>query len=178
MEQDALRQVLRRLSYLRRLMKLRGEQLEGNPEQGAGPVWLVSGRRTPADRRGVARIRRPPAPGAIDERQSLAGRDGHFDWRGWLAGFDSLSLFSSRRLVEMRLPTGKPGIEGGKTLEAWAANPPADTAAGDHPRLDKASPVNQMGQRPSNGRRACCKPRRHPWTSCRTGSANGWRGMG
>ncbi len=44
-----------------------------------------------------------------------------------------------RRLVELRLPSGKPGAEGGKVLAAWCENPPPDTLlliiAG---KLDKA----------------------------------------
>jgi DNA polymerase-3 subunit delta len=44
-----------------------------------------------------------------------------------MASFDSLSLFSNQRLIEIRLPTGKPGLEGNKILEAWALKPPADT---------------------------------------------------
>jgi len=39
----------------------------------------------------------------------------------------NLSLFSQRRVIDLRLPTGKPGAEGSKALRAWAERPPDDT---------------------------------------------------
>lgn len=120
-------------------MKLRGEQLEGALRKGLAPVWLISGDEPLLTDEAAARVKAVARAQGYDERQSWQAEAG-FDWRGWLAGFDSLSLFASRRLVELRLPTGKPGVEGGKTLEAWAANPPADTLLlVTTPRLDKAS---------------------------------------
>lgn len=120
-------------------MKLRGEQLDGALGKSLAGVWLVSGDAPLLVDEAVARIRATARAQGFDERQSYQAEAG-FDWRGWLAGFDSLSLFASRRLVELRLPTGKPGVEGGKTLESWAGNPPADTLlVVTTPRLDKAS---------------------------------------
>lgn len=120
-------------------MKLRGEQLDGALKKALAGIWLVAGDEPLLVDEAVARIRATARAQGFDERQSAQSETG-FDWRGWFAGFDSLSLFSSRRLVELRLPTGKPGVEGGKTLEAWAANPPADTVlVVTTPRLDKAT---------------------------------------
>ncbi len=120
-------------------MKLRGEQLDDALRKNLAEVWLISGDEPLLVDEALARIRAAARARGYDERQSHQAETG-FDWRAWLAGFDSLSLFSSRRLVELRLPTGKPGVEGGKTLEAWAAQPPADTLLlVITPRLDKAS---------------------------------------
>lgn len=120
-------------------MKLRGEQLDAQLKRGLAPVWLISGDEPLLVDEACARVRAAARAQGYDERQSYQSETG-FDWKGWLAGFDSLSLFSSRRLIELRLPTGKPGIEGGKTLEAWAANPPADTLLlVTTPKLDKAT---------------------------------------
>lgn len=120
-------------------MKLRGEQLDGVLGKGLAPIWLIAGDEPLLVDEAAARIRETAHARGYDERQSFQAESG-FDWRGWLAGFDCLSLFASRRVVELRLPTGKPGIEGGRTLEAWAANPPADTLLlVITPRLDKAS---------------------------------------
>ena len=120
-------------------MKLKGEQLDAALKKSLAPLWLVSGDEPLLTDEACARIRAAARVQGFDERQSWQAEAG-FDWRGWLAGFDSLSLFASRRLVELRLPTGKPGVEGGKTLEAWAAHPPADTLLlVTTPRLDKAS---------------------------------------
>jgi DNA polymerase-3 subunit delta len=120
-------------------MKLRGEQLDAHLKRGLATLWLVSGDEPLLTDEAAASIRVAARTQGYIERQSFQSETG-FDWKGWLADFDSLSLFSSRRLIELRLPTGKPGIEGGKTLEAWAANPPADTILLiTTPKLDKAT---------------------------------------
>ena len=120
-------------------MKLRGDQLEGALRGGFPEIWLIAGDEPLLVDEAVAHLREKARARGYDERQSWQAEAG-FDWRAWLASFDSLSLFAQRRLVELRLPTGKPGVEGGKVLEAWAANPPADTLLiVTSPRLDKAS---------------------------------------
>ncbi len=107
-------------------MKLRGDQLEAALARGLAPVWLVSGDEPLLVDEACAAIRASARARGFLDRQSWQVETG-FDWRGWLGGFDSLSLFASQRLVELRLPTGRPGVEGGKTLETWAARPPAET---------------------------------------------------
>lgn len=62
----------------------------------------------------------------FDERTSET-TDRSFDWRSWLAQAHAPSLFASQRLLELRLPTGKPGTEGNKALTAWAQDPAPDT---------------------------------------------------
>lgn len=120
-------------------MRLRGDQLPGALRAPLAPVWLLSGDEPLLIDEALAELRAAALKQGFDERQSAQSEPG-FAWREWLAGFDSLSLFASRRLVELRLPTGKPGVEGGKVLEAWASNPPADTVLIiTAPRLDKAT---------------------------------------
>jgi len=119
-------------------MSLRPEQLEASLARGLKPVYAISGDEPLLVDEAVRTIRRAAREQGFDERQAnLAERD--FSWSSWLSGFDSLSLFSSRRLVELRLPNGKPGVEGGKTLEAWCSRPPPDTLLVlILPRADKA----------------------------------------
>ena len=49
------------------------------------------------------------------------------DWSTLGAIAANLSLFASKKLLEIRIPTGKPGAEGGKALEALCARLPEDT---------------------------------------------------
>ncbi|MEW5770930.1 MAG: DNA polymerase III subunit delta [Pseudomonadota bacterium] len=120
-------------------MRVRGDQLAGALKGALAPVWLVSGDEPLLVDEAVARIRAAAQAQGYDERQTAQSEPG-FDWRAWAGGFASLSLFASRRLVELRLPTGKPGVEGGKTLEAWAAQPPEETVLlVTAPQLDKAT---------------------------------------
>jgi DNA polymerase-3 subunit delta len=120
-------------------MRIRGDQLAGALKRELAPVWLVSGDEPLTVDEALIQIRAAAQEQGFGERQSEQSEAG-FDWRAWAAGFDSLSLFASRRLVELRLPTGKPGVEGGKVLESWAERPPADTVLLlATPRLDKAA---------------------------------------
>ncbi len=119
-------------------MKLRPEQLAGALNKGLAPIYVVSGDEPLLVEEAAAQIRHALREKGVAERQSYQAETG-FKWAEWLAGFDSLSLFAEQRLVELRLPTGKPGVEGGKTLEAWCANPPADTwLMVVLPRMDRA----------------------------------------
>src|SRR5258708_26855579 len=43
------------------------------------------------------------------------------DWGKLGASAANLSLFASKRLVELRIPTGKPGADGGRAIEAYCA---------------------------------------------------------
>ncbi len=119
-------------------MRLKPEQLAAALKKGPAPVYVVSGDEPLLVDEAAAQIREALRGQGVGERRAFEAGAG-FGWAEWLAGFDSLSLFAERRLVELRLPTGKPGVEGGKALEAWCANPPAETfLLVLLPRLDRA----------------------------------------
>jgi len=119
-------------------MRLRADQLAGALGKTLAPIYVLSGDEALLTEEAAAEIRQTARAAGHDERQTFQADSG-FDWAAWLAGFDSLSLFASRRLVELRLPGGKPGVEGGKTLESWAAAPPPETVLiVSLPRADRA----------------------------------------
>ncbi|MGR3912971.1 MAG: DNA polymerase III subunit delta, partial [Gammaproteobacteria bacterium] len=49
-----------------------------------------------------------------------------FDWNQALAGARAMSLFAEKKIIEVRMPGGKPGEAGAKALTRYAAEPPAD----------------------------------------------------
>jgi DNA polymerase-3 subunit delta len=60
-----------------------------------------------------------------NEREVLeAGQ--HFDWNELARAGANMSLFASRRLLDLRLPSGRPGTEGAKAINAFCADPPPD----------------------------------------------------
>ena len=74
-----------------------------------------------------------------DEARSTGGARG-FDWKELQNCAQSMSLFSARKLVELRIPTGKPGTEGGQAIQEYCAALAADTLTiVTLPRLDKAA---------------------------------------
>ncbi|HEX5122248.1 MAG TPA: DNA polymerase III subunit delta [Rhodanobacteraceae bacterium] len=51
----------------------------------------------------------------------------HFDWNRLADASRAMSLFASRRLIDLRLPTGLPGKEGSAAITAFSEAPPPDT---------------------------------------------------
>jgi DNA polymerase-3 subunit delta len=107
-------------------MKLRPEHLPGALGKGLANVYAICGDEPLLTDEAAALVREAARKAGVAERQSFQVETG-FNWGAWVASFDSLSLFSSCQLIELRLPTGKAGVEGGKTLEAWVNQPPPDT---------------------------------------------------
>ena len=50
----------------------------------------------------------------------------HFDWNDLARAAAGMSLFATRRLIDLRLPSGRPGTEGAKAINAFCADPPPD----------------------------------------------------
>src|SRR5690606_11220864 len=71
-------------------------------------------------------IRHQAKAQGIAERQ-VWHADARFDWSKLRFADDSLSLFASQKLVEIRLPSAAPGKEGGEFLRKFAEQPAADT---------------------------------------------------
>ena len=64
----------------------------------------------------------------------------HFDWSEVLAAGGSLSLFADKQLLEIRIPSGKPGKEGSPALQQLAASAQGNDSTLTMvllPRLDK-----------------------------------------
>jgi len=60
------------------------------------------------------------------EREVLDA-DGGFDWSDLTMAAASMSLFSTRRIIDLRLPTGRPGKDGSAAIIAFCEKPPPDT---------------------------------------------------
>lgn len=106
-------------------MKLKPGQLDAHLASELKPVYLVSGDEPLLVDEVVERLRRAAREAGCEERQSYLAERG-FDWNSLRAGMDNLSLFASRQLVELRLPTSKPGDAGARTLAEIAEQPSAD----------------------------------------------------
>ncbi len=98
-------------------------QLAGEPLR---PVYLVAGSEPLLVLEAADAVRAAARAQGIGEREvhEMDSRDP--DWEGLEASLQAPSLFASRRLVEVRLPTGKPGVAGAKLIGAFCADPPPD----------------------------------------------------
>lgn len=107
-------------------MRLDPQRLPQHLEGELAPVYLVHGEEPFLVEEAAARLRRAAAAAGYTERSRHQVEQG-FDWGAFQAEGRSGSLFAARRLVELRLPTGKPGEAGARALVEWAAAPPPDT---------------------------------------------------
>ena len=106
-------------------MKLRAEQLAGHLQRGLAPVYLVGGEEPLLLQECCDQIRQAAHEQGFVERDLLQVERG-FDWSE-LAQAGAPSLFATRKIIDLRLRTGKPGREGGKAFTEWAAAPDPDT---------------------------------------------------
>lgn len=91
------------------------------------PVTLVFGDEPLLVEEASDALRQAAVAQGYTERLKHTAERG-FDWSELTDAGQSLSLFAERRLIELRLPTGKPGVEGSKILCELVENPPEDTA--------------------------------------------------
>ena len=107
-------------------MRLQPQQLKQHLEQGLKPLYVLTGDEPLAQRECLDELRQAARGSGVDERVSLTV-DRYFNWQQISAFGLSISLFASQRLLEINIPSGKPGIEGSKALQALAAKPIEDT---------------------------------------------------
>ena len=83
-------------------------------------------------------IRAAAAKAGFAEREMRVAEAG-FNWDTLTAINQTMSLFGSQRIVELRIPTGKPGKEGARVLEGVGASPsPDNVLIVSCPKLDKS----------------------------------------
>ncbi|MGV8961289.1 MAG: DNA polymerase III subunit delta [Stenotrophomonas sp.] len=108
-------------------MELRPEQLATQPgSQPLAPVYLIAGPETLRVLEAADAVRARARADGISEREVFDADGRDFDWDRLESSFNAPSLFSARRLVELRLPSGKPGKEGADVISRFCAQPPPD----------------------------------------------------
>jgi DNA polymerase-3 subunit delta len=107
-------------------MALNPEQLARSLERGLRPAYLVSGDEPLLVDECAALVRARAARDGYGERQLFSVEPG-FDWEALRAAGQSMSLFAERRLLELRMPGGKPGETGAQILAGLALETPPDT---------------------------------------------------
>lgn len=125
-------------------MELKPEQLTaqlGRADAGPlHPAYLIAGPEPLRVLEAADAVRTAARAQGASEREvfEAEGSQREPDWNAMEASFHAPSLFSSRRLIELRLPGGKPGTEGARVIAEFCAAPPADVTllvtAGDWSR--------------------------------------------
>lgn len=117
-------------------------QLSTHLQKGLRPLYTLHGDEPLLQQEAADTIRAAARAQGYTERTSFTVAGAHFDWSAVLAAGGSLSLFADKQLIEIRIPSGKPGKDGSVALQQLAQ------AASDNdstltlvflPRLDKAT---------------------------------------
>ncbi|AFJ01769.1 DNA polymerase III delta subunit [Methylophaga frappieri] len=106
-------------------MRLRPEQLAQRLSQHWPKITLIFGEETFLVEEAASQVREKAQQQAISERQ-VWHVEGRFDWSQIPLEHDNLSLFASHKLIEIRLPKGAPGKEGGAWLQRFVELAPAE----------------------------------------------------
>ena len=99
-------------------MLLKGEQVAAHLDRELRLLYVVYGDEPLLVGEAADAIRAKARQAGYSERETLTVLP-HFDWNQLLAAGDNLSLFGDRKLIDLRIPTGKPGKEGGAALQDW-----------------------------------------------------------
>lgn len=107
-------------------MKIRPDQLSSHLQKPLSPIYLVGGDEPLQVQESCDAIRVVAREQGYTEREVMSVERG-FAWDMVLQSADSMSLFGDKKIIELRMPTGKPGDQGGKMLRAYAERPAEDT---------------------------------------------------
>jgi DNA polymerase-3 subunit delta len=120
-------------------MELPLNQLAAHLERTLAPIYVVHGDEPLLAIEAGDAIRAAARNAGCDEREVLVAEPG-FKWDAFVAANANMGLFGARKLTDLRIPSGKPGVDGAKALEACAAHPNSDqTMLVTLPRLDRAT---------------------------------------
>ena len=102
-------------------MLLKGEQLAAHLERDLRPLYVLYGDEPLLVIEAADAIRAKAKQQGYSEREVLTVLP-HFDWGTLLAAGGNMSLFGDKKLIDLRIPTGKPGKEGSTALQQWCQN--------------------------------------------------------
>ena len=107
-------------------MQIRAEQLASHLERELLSIYTVYGDDPLLVIEAADSIRRAVRNHGFDEREVLTALPG-FNWHDLSHTANSMSLFGSRKLIDLRIPNGKPGRDGSTALQDYCARPSPDT---------------------------------------------------
>ena len=125
-------------------MQVRAEALDAHLEKSLASLYVIASDEHLLAMEAADRIRKKARSTGFSEREVLIV-DRYFKWGELTSTQQSMSLFGDKKLIELRIPTGKPGKEGGQALQDYAANCATAATADDTltlitlPKLDWAA---------------------------------------
>lgn len=107
-------------------MRLKPEQLNGALQKNLASIYLLSGDE-PLQLGELADAIRKKARAVGYNSREIFSVDTNFSWNQLMLSADSLSIFSDKKIIELRIPTNTVGTEGAKALTTYCERLPHDT---------------------------------------------------
>ena len=107
-------------------MQLALNQLAAHLQKGLRPLYTLHGDEPLQLQEAADAIRAAARAAGHTERSVYTVQGAHFDWSSVLAAGGSFSLFADKKLVEIRIPLGKPGKDGSTTIQQLAESATQD----------------------------------------------------
>jgi DNA polymerase-3 subunit delta len=124
-------------------MPITSDDLPRHLASGLKPLYVVYGDAMLLAIEAADSIRAAARAAGYSERETFVAEQ-HFKWGELRGSAQSLSLFAERKVVDLRIPSGKPGVEGGKALQDYCANLSPDVLTLiSLPKLDKTAQKSQ-----------------------------------
>jgi DNA polymerase-3 subunit delta len=118
-------------------MQLRPDQLEAQLGRGLKLLYTIHGDEPLLAQEAADAIRAAAKAAGYAERKVFSVSGAHYDWSAVLGAAQAMSLFAERQLIEIRIPTGKPGKEGAEALQRYCGQLSDDVlTVVQLPRLD------------------------------------------
>jgi DNA polymerase III subunit delta len=123
-------------------MQLALPQLQAHLQKGLRSLYTLHGDEALLVQEAADAIRAAARQQGYTERSVHVVSGAHFDWSEVLAAGGSMSLFADRQILEIRVPTGKPGKEGSPMIQQLAQSAEGNDSTLTLfvlPRLDSAT---------------------------------------
>ena len=119
-------------------MQVRADQLTAQLKRGLRPLYTVWGDEPLLAQEAGDTVRAAARASGCTERQVHTVAGAHFDWSSLLGASQAMSLFSERQLIEIRIPSGKPGKDGSEAIQRYCQSLSDDVVTlVQLPRLDR-----------------------------------------
>jgi DNA polymerase III subunit delta len=100
-------------------MQLRLDQLASHLQKNLRPLYTVWGDEALLAQEAGDAVRAAARAAGHSERQVHTVTGAHFNWSGLLGAAQAMSLFADKQIVEIRIPTGKPGKDGSDAIQRY-----------------------------------------------------------
>jgi len=100
-------------------MQLRLDQLASHLQKNLRPLYTLWGDEPLLAQEAGDAIRAAARAAGHTEREVHVASGAHFNWSALLGAAQAMSLFADKQLIEIRIPSGKPGKDGSEALQRY-----------------------------------------------------------